>query len=232
MSNRHKRWSGLVVATTILVFSTQGAFAQEVSIGTGDRATNSTLAWILDQIENGREPGRWERNEKGEIVSLNLSPLLANDVGLGLFKQFGSVHTIRLQTSGLSPELTKQGISSLARMTNLTSLSLACGHLLKTGVFDEICKLRGLRELSLYGACPPQKEYASITNLQNLVRLRISLCANFGDREINLLTNLPTLKSLTLEYNGFSRDGTNVLRSLSGLTNFAVRVARPSTQVQ
>lgn len=117
-------------------------------------------------------------------------------------------------------------------MTNLTSMNIACGGLLKAGVFEEICKMKEVRELGLVAAYPPASEYFGLTNLHNMVELRVAYCTNFGDREVSMLTNLINLRSLTLYADGFSSEGTNVLRSMTGLTNVAVRVSQPWTPVQ
>ena len=232
MSKPDKRKFALLLAVSLTCGFGHCAHAEEFSIVTAGQSTNSAWAWIWNEIEKGRTPGSWERDAKGDVVSLTLSSLLANDAGLDLFSKFGSVQKLRLQTSRLSPELTRQGISSLVRMTNLTSINIACGGLLKAGVFEEICKMKEIRELGLVAAYPPASEYIGLTNLHNLVELRVGYCTNFGDSELSLLTNLPALKSLTLYADGFSSEGTNVLRNMTGLTNVAVRVSQPWTPVQ
>ena len=92
--------------------------------------------------------------------------------------------------------------------------------------------MKELRQLGLVAAYPPAGEYFGLTNLHNLVELRVAHCTNFGDSEVSLLTNLPALKSLTLYSDGISREGTNVLRNMIGLTNVVVKVGRPWLPVQ
>ena len=227
MSKPDKRCFALLLALSLTCGFGYCAHAEEFSIVPSGQSTNSAWAWIWNEIEKGRTPGCWELDAKGDVVSLTLTSLLANDAGLDLFSKFGSVQKLRLQTSRLSPELTRQGISSLVRMTNVTSINIACGGLLKAGVFEEICKMKGVRELGLVAAYPPASEYSCLTNLNNLVELRVAYCTNFGDRELSLLTNLPALKRLTLYADGFSSEGTNVLHSMTGLTNTVIKLRSP-----
>lgn len=227
MSKPDKRSLALLLAASLTCGLTHCGHAEEFNIVASGQNTNSTWAWIWGEIEKGRRPGSWERDAKGDVVSLTLTSLLANDAGLDLFGKFGSLQKLRLQTSRLSPGLTRQGISSLVTMTNLTSINIACGGLLKAGVFEEICKMKKVRELGLVAAYPPASEYSGLTNLHNLVELRVGHCTNFGDRELSLLTNLPALKSLILYADGFSSEGTNVLVTMAGLTNAVIRVRNP-----
>jgi hypothetical protein len=232
MNTRDKRGFALLLAVSLTCGFVHCGHAEEFSIVASGQNTNSAWVWIRNEIEKGRTPGSWERDAKGDVVSLTLTSLLANDAGLDLFSKFGSVQKLRLQTSRLSPELTRQGISSLVRMTNLTSINIVCGGLLKAGVFEEICKMKELRELGLVAAYPPAREYFGLTNLHNLVELRVGYCTNFGDRELSLLTNLPALKSLTLYADGLSSESTNVLHSMTGLTNASVKLHRALLQAQ
>jgi hypothetical protein len=119
--------------------------------------------------------------------------------------------------------ITKEGASRLRGMTNLESIGMACGGSLKPGVFSEICQMRGLRKLNLISARPPAaEEYSAVTNLQNLTEFSVSYCQNFGDRELCLLTNLPNLKSLKINYSGITPEGMRFLHQMTSLTNVNV----------
>ena len=124
--------------------------------------------------------------------------------------------------------LTGSGIASLGGLTNLTILRFFYTGKLSSGVLEQVCTLKHLRVLSLMASLPPKGEYVCLKNLQSLSELHLLCCTNFGDQELKQLSNLTNLSSLELKYDGFSEQGTNVLRQMHNLTNVWVRpVANP-----
>jgi len=160
-----------------------------------------------------------ERDSNGNVVTLVLYQHLADNERIETASKIHSLHELQL---GFPTRVTKEGISHLIGMTNLSSVSLSCCPEFNPGVFEGICKIRGLRELSLVAARPPAKEYSAITNLQLLTVLQLGVGTNFGDHELSLLTNLPNLKSLEIGISGITSEGMKVLRQMKGLTNVKV----------
>jgi hypothetical protein len=178
------------------------------------------ISQLLKEIERS-ESIPPKRDKNGEIVSLSLEQSLANDERIEIASK---IHSLRELQLGYPKDITKEGISHLVGMTNLSSMSLWCVRELKPGVFEEICKIQGLRKLSLSAVHPPAGEYAAITNLQLLTVLHIGLGdgTNFGDHQLSLLTNLHNLKSLDLGYSGITFEGMKILHQMTGLTNVNV----------
>jgi hypothetical protein len=188
-------------------------------------ATNHELAALLKRLEEGWGPDEVERDGSGNVISVALRWTNSNNRALYLVSTIGSLQKLTIQGRGSPDEWTREGISCLGRLTNLTTLRVACvapKPALKQGVFEEICNLRGLRSLSLVSACPERSEYVALTNLQNLAELNVSYATNFGDAELCLLTNLVNLRNLSIRYDAVSREGTNVLSRMPRLTNATV----------
>jgi hypothetical protein len=226
----------IVISVANIACSTDKAF-----YGTDGRgSTNSGIDAIANRLQAQqdafrnaqgdagklREPDSIDfvRDQDGKVISATLDTPNVNDQGLGLLSCLSSLRGLTMTRHQIIDRLTPKGISALARLSNLSTLKIRCFGRLDSGVFEEICKLRSLRELDLLLSIPPQREYRSITNLTNLAVLKISYCTNFGDQELCLLTNLTTLRNLGLSYDGFSPERTNVLACLKDqLTNCVVR---------
>jgi len=185
-------------------------------------AAVSSADTLVKEIEQG---SRYDvtRDSRGNVVALRLLREWVTDWNLTLVSEIGSLKEVSLVTSKTN-DLSGRGISSLSRLTNLVSVQVNCGGSLPKGVFREVCNLRRLQHLGLAGAYPPAEEYTSITNLNNLTDLRVVACTNFTDKELNYLTNLVNLRSLVLYYDGISKEGTNVLQTMNGLTNVIVKL--------
>jgi hypothetical protein len=193
--------------------------------------TNSELSALLQKVEENPEDLGRDRN--GNVVSLALRGTNANNRALLLVSTFGFLQELVIQGRGRpdTGEWTREGIACLHNLTNLVSLRILCvapQPALKEGVFKEICNLRGLRSLSLVAACPERSDYVALSNLQNLAELRVSYATNFGDRELSSLTNLVNLRSLLIEWDAVSQQGTNVLSRMPHLTNATFRIRRAS----
>lgn len=243
--------TGPALAAALACAKMTPSFAQEISSqdsrtahsalrsGTGIEAgsanalssTDNELVSLLKEIEEG--PGDLVRDDKGKVISLALRPANVNDRALFLVSRIGSLQELVIQGRGKpeTGEWTREGVASLGKLTNLTSLRVVCVAplpALKEGVFEEICMLRGLRSLSLVAACPERSEYGALSNLKNLTELQVSYATNFGDAELCLVTNLVNLKSLTISFDAVSRGGTNVLSRMRHLTNAIIRLRKSS----
>jgi hypothetical protein len=183
------------------------------------------VAALLARIEALNVQNAVVRDAKGEVSSLVLDKDLATDANLEDIRGLVSLRELTLQGIPSQGDLTGRGIACLRGLTNLVSLTVACKRELERGTFEEVCKLGQLRTLRLVGACAPQSEYRGIIALQALTELRISYCPNFDDDDVPLLTRLPALKTLVLEWNGVSQQSTNVLAHL-GLTNMVLHVKK------
>jgi len=162
-------------------------------------------------------------DSSGNVVSLTLRQEFSNDQNLMIVNGFASLQRLVLMPVK-SNRLTEQGIASLGGLTNLVALQLNCGATLPDGVFQGVCNLRQLQYLGLTAACPPLAELNSITNLGNLVELRVIECPNFADHQLAGVTNLTKLRSLVLYGTNLSKGATNILHTMTSLTNVDVRV--------
>lgn len=185
--------------------------------------TNAQAQAFINHLQWKSPPyTQWDTN--GNLTSVYLKSDEATDTNLALICTVESIKQLIMQTrSHGSNGLTAAGISCLGRLTNLTTLNVACTFKMPDGMFEEICKLQGLRSLGLVGAFPSKEsEYENLECLTNLEELRITYCTNFGSQELGLLTNLTRLKKLELNlFDGHSSD-TNVLGCLKNLTNLQV----------
>lgn len=165
------------------------------------------------------------KDPDGRVISVLLRQGWASDQHLALVSSVGSIQSIALEpTFRVRPS--RVGIAALSRLTNLSSLNLACSGYLPEDVFRTACSLKQLQRLSLVAAYPPVAEYNCITNLTNLTQLRITHCTNFADAQVTLLTNLVKLRILELAADGISDQGTNVLSSMAKLTNVIFKPLR------
>ncbi|HZQ47252.1 MAG TPA: hypothetical protein VFC07_09600 [Verrucomicrobiae bacterium] len=220
MKQRFRSILAIVQAGTMAVLMVASASCQNSQTP----GTNAQAKAFLDQLEL-KSPPYWQSDTKGNLIKVWLSWKEANDTNLALLSTVGSIQELgmRPQRHGLGG-LTREGFSSLKQLTNLTKLNVGCIFEMPPGMFEEICQLKGLRSLTLYGAFPPKKaEYENLKRLTNLEELRMSYCANFGGQELGWLTNLTHLKSLELPVYSGSKADTNVLSCLKNLTNLDVQ---------
>jgi hypothetical protein len=220
---RIKRLAAFVGTLFLLFGNGAKGFAQP---SPAEANNNHELASLLKRLDASRDGTDLVRDSRGNIVSIALRGTNANDRALILVSTLTSVKELTIQGRGMGDECTREGISNLHKMTNLTHLRLLCVSpqpTLEAGVFKEVCSLKSLESLILVSAYPERSEYPALANLQNLTELRLSYCTNFGDAELCLLTNLSNLRSLYISSDAVSRDGANVLRSIRQLTNVTIR---------
>jgi len=184
----------------------------------------SGLDSLLKRLE---ESDDLQKDREGRVVGLALRSTNANDQNLSLVSTLQSLKELTIQGRGwpTSNRWTLEGISSLERMTNLTTLRILCQSVPENNVQFLPAFSRLTRLSTLYFVAAPQEKqnYTALTNLQNLVALHVSYDTNFGDAELSMLTNLPKLQSLDLFWDGVTRNGTNALSRMSSLTNAMVR---------
>ena len=185
------------------------------SRGENSWKTNTAVAALIDKLTQQKFTGL-ERSKNGEIVSVSLTAAYVNDQNLNLLSNIGSIQTLALQVRPNASDFTKDGIISIARLTNLVSIDIECGGELNHGIVNAIARLQRLQKVSLVSAYPRPDEYTSLTNLHGLVELNIIHCPTFGDRELSLVTNLTQLKILTLVGDSVTSTGATILRG----TNF------------
>jgi hypothetical protein len=168
------------------------------------------------------------RNARGEVVSLRLSGVFSAETNLTLLTSLASLTNVTLKYSRETP-LTAKAVASLSAIPNLTSVQLACffGRL-EPGVFTQLCNIKNLSALTLYGTHPTQEEFCAITNLQNLTSFTVDFSTNFGKQELSLLTALPRLNSLVVGFTTVKNTDTNILKSCLSLTNFVFDSTSPS----
>jgi hypothetical protein len=167
-----------------------------------------------------------QKDGQGQVVSLALRSRNATDQNLSLVSTLSRLQELTITGRGWpSNRWTLDGLSQLKRMTNLSTLGIGClsPQPDKNPQFlHEVSRLQQLRSLSLVCASQETQEYSALTNLQNLTTLHISYDTNFGNAELSLLTNLPSLKSIDLYGASVTPKGTNVLSQMPGLTNVTV----------
>lgn len=210
----------LITCALIAFLAAPPAFAQSSSPATTNAETVALLH-ALRQHESGTfKPVVWDTN--GQLVSVSIGGTNASDSNLFLLSRIHSLQTLRLQTYGTGERVSREGYASLQQLTNLTGLRVACAFAMHRGIFEEICRLNGLRRLTLYYAYPTRDKYTNLVALTNLEEFTNTGCTNFGPQEVKLLTNLTKLKSIMLELSDASKQDTNVLSSLKNLTNLTI----------
>ena len=213
----------LMVATAIAQPGPQKAGSAARDNGSVTRK-ESELNSLLKQLE---ESDDLQKDREGLVIGLALHSTNANDQNLSLVSTLQSLNELTIQGRGwpASNRWTLEGISSLERMTNLTTLRILCQSVPELNVqfLPAFSRLTRLSTLYLVAAPQEKQNYAALTNLQNLVALHVSYDTNFGDAELSMLTNLPKLQSLDLFWDGVTRNGTNALSRMSSLTNATVR---------
>lgn len=119
--------------------------------------TNAQAQAFINHLQWKSPPyTQWDTN--GNLTSVYLKSDEATDTNLALICTVESIKQLIMQTrSHGSNGLTAAGISCLGRLTNLTTLNVACTFKMPDGMFEEICKLQGLRSLGLVGAFPPER---------------------------------------------------------------------------
>ncbi len=167
------------------------------------------------------------RNEQGKVVSVRVGGSSGGEFlaesNLSLLTNLDSLTTVKLQFSRGHP-LTPEAVASLSALPRLTNLVLMCfADQLEPGVFTQVCKIKHLKRLFLWGAAPPREEFSAVTNLQNLTCFGADVCSTFGKRELSLVATLPRLNSLVVAATKVSEDETNILKSCLTLTNVIFR---------
>jgi len=174
-----------------------------------------------------------EYDESGKLISMEISSRYHNERNIKLVSEIPSLKELifRGNSGSNAVPLTPAVMGYVTGMTNLTKLSLACfiSNRLKDGVLNEVSKMRQLENLTLFYSEAPKEEYSGLTNLVNLTKLRIICSTNFGDAELQLLTNLTKLRELELEDNSVTSNGTNLLKNLKSLTNVVFEPRQPRT---
>jgi len=173
---------------------------------------------LLERLAQS-DPSSLKRDVTGNVVSLNVYRSAVNDENLHLISGLQSILALHLQCP--AQNLTKEGIRFIGNLTNLESLTLACMGQLKGGVFEEISKLQSLHRLTLSQTCPPVEEFPSIVRLK-LIELAVDHCESFSDKQLTVLTNVTTLKSIELVWTSVSPTGTNILSCFPAMTNARV----------
>lgn len=183
---------------------------------------NASLTELLSKLEQGPSMDL-RRDRNGNVVDLTLRQEHAQDKNLRLISRAGTIRSLRIQGRSQLGGVTREGVRSLAQLTNLVTLRVCCLGEMQAELFEEICRLKGLQYLGLASAYPPESAYGALTNLQALSELHVTYCTNFGDRQLRLLTNMLHLKSLTIDSGGITEQGTNFLRQLRSLENVVLR---------
>lgn len=170
-----------------------------------------------------------KQSEEGAIVSLVIPRDLGTDQTLAAVGGIWSLQDLKLYLSQDSSRFTKEGVESLAVLTNLVSLRVWCAEQLPPMVFYEITRLKRLQHLELVASDAPIQEYDYLTNLCNLTELHMELTPNFGDAQSSLLTNLAQLRSVVLLWTGVHEVGANNFRHHDRFTNVILRLKPPTT---
>ena len=206
MNQRHLA----ILTATIVLSMALGFITPGPSQTTGLLSTtNARLTALLRDIQEHDNPynDRVVFDTNGQPVSVKLWSSNANDADLSTISDAGSIKTLYLQTGAHAKNITREGLVSLRKLTNLTELHLACMIDMPPGMFGEICQLKNLRILSLVAEMPPPNEYTNLARLKNLEQLHISYATNFSPQEALVLTNLTNLKDLSIAYyNGSPKD--------------------------
>jgi hypothetical protein len=181
----------------------------------------------LDSLLSSVEEIDLQKDSQGHVVSLALGSRNTSDQSLSLVSTLSRLQELTIRGRGWpSNQWTLDGLAQLKRLTNLSTLRIACLAVepnMNLQFLHEVSRLDQLR--SLYLVCASQKthEYFALTNLQNLTTLFVSYDTNFGNAELSLLTNLPNLKHIDLYGDAVTSQGTNVLSQMRGLTIVTIR---------
>jgi len=192
-------------------------------------ASRANLVALVDQVAADRDAGEVVRDSRGEIISMRLRHGFATESNLALLAGVNTLQRITLQAMPSDWTIGPAGFRSLAGLTNLTFLGLACGGELKRGTFAEICRLGQLRKVALEAVYPPVDEYRAVTNLRNLAEMYVGHATNFGDLQLCLLTNLPNLRNVRFDQTAVSDKWEGLLPSFKSLTNIVVKRGTRST---
>jgi hypothetical protein len=172
-------------------------------------------------------PSYVKRSDDGSVVGLTIPRDLGTDDTLELVEKVSSLRDLKFCVNQDTSRFTQRGAQSLGALTNLATLRIWCANEFAPGVFYEIARLKGLEYLELVRSDAPQQDYVYLTNLSNLVELKLHMTPNFGDQHVPLFTNLVQLRSVTLLWTGVLGPGTNALQTMNNLTNLVVKL-RPS----
>jgi len=141
-------------------------------------------------------------DENGLVVSLAIQSKYASDETLRAISKIESIRNLKIfgtLSGALTPTFTSNSISELRHMSHLTSLGFACFNPIELppGALSSATGITQLQNLYLYHAQPINTdEYRSITNITNLKSLQVNDCLNFGDKEVQIATNLPKVSDL------------------------------------
>jgi hypothetical protein len=204
-----------LICCTAIVFGQSGK-RLEANENLSKSSTLAEVRKFISDVEAQSLP-EVEHDGEGWPRSLTLRGRYACDRSLVLASYASSLRSLTIQGTNTATACTERGVASLETLTNLTTLKILCTGPLQAGFFKGICQLRNLRELQLTAALPPSQEYLCLSKLNELRRLGIAHCTNFGDVEVGVLTNLTKLEALELVKNRVSYRGTNVLKSLPHL---------------
>jgi hypothetical protein len=216
------------IALSLIIGSVVAPAQPQTSrLDAGETKPESNRQVALDSLLSSIEYLDLQKDEQGHVVSLALGSRNATDQNLSLVSTLSTLQELTIRGRGWpSNQWTLDGLAQLERMTNLSSLRIACLAVepdKNLQFLYEVSRLHQLR--SLYLVCASQKtaEYFALTNLQNLTTLLVSYDTNFGNAELSLLTNLPNLKRIDLYGAAVTPEGTNVLSQMPGLTNVTIR---------
>ena len=212
---------GCAIPILLSIGARYSALAQDANSGGVPPFLATNLVSLLQQVET-TNPDDIRRDAAGRVVALTLRQGFANESNLFLVSTLHSLQRLSMLTSRRA-QPSESSISSLIDLTNLNTITFNCGGQLPGGVFRATCSLKGLQNLGLDGAYPPAAEYAAVTNLQELVGLRVTYCTNFSDQQLSFLTNLPKLKSIELWADSLSASAPNYFATLKKVTNFITR---------
>lgn len=199
----------LAVVPYLLGSEPQSARAEEVSD-------------LLRRIE-GESERCVIRAPDGGLISVTVPPRYVTDHNLELIASSRTLQTIRIIATRDMHELSARGVVSLKALKNLRALAFQCAGRLPPGVLEAVAALDQIQHLELIGAEPSDaREYAALTNLQNLVSLRITHASQFGGDQLVFLNSLPKLRSVSFAITGLSESDAAALVNLRNLTNCLV----------
>jgi hypothetical protein len=172
-------------------------------------------------------PNMVTRDTNGVLIGLSIPSKYNDDRSLRLISEIQSIRRLRIlgTPSAHASPLTPVGIEHLQRMGNLVSLEFACFQKsgLNVGVLRSASSISQLQEFQLYFSEAPPDDYVFLSNMVKLTSLSLDSCSNFGDKQLQTVTNLTRLTQLILINTDVTSNGTNILKQLPSLTNLYVR---------
>lgn len=110
-------------------------------------------------------------------------------------------------------------MTGLSAMTNLEPLDIVSCRAFPPGVLASITDCSKLRSLQLLVPSAPKEEYDKLTNLVALQDLRLQLIRNYHDQALLMLTNLPVLSKIELNYTSVTPSGADQFLAIRPNTN-------------